>query len=93
VRFTVTPDGIAVIGGGEPVRLLHHSQVPQPRRHVSFGAGPDPQILGQPEQHTARYECLVTVIAAEVERVPAAEGANQKKGFHVLVRPDFTFAL
>jgi HEPN/Toprim N-terminal domain 1 len=46
----------AVAGAGrrlaqQPVRLLHHGQVPQPRRHRPSGADPQPQVFGQPEQH------------------------------------------
>jgi len=71
----------------QPVRLLHHGQVAQPRQHRAFGAGPHPQKPGQPQQHSARYECFIPVIAAvfdlqhhvrtqqrtEIQRMPAAQ--------------------
>ena len=51
----------------QPVRLLDHGQVPQPGRGGPFGALPHPQELGEPQQHRARQECLVAVVAAVLD--------------------------
>jgi hypothetical protein len=61
--------------------LVFSGCVPQ-QASVPFGAGPDPQILGQPEQYTARYGCLVSVITAVFDlqhHIRAEQGAEVQR--------------